>query len=276
MKTCKKTLILASFFGFALLLNSCDKEDETQAVADFSAEDAALAAKADTAIEGTLTIMENGYVENEGSTRGQNMISLFPGCTTITINPNGDGTGTIILDFGAGCTLNNGATVSGKIHLNYEAIINDSRIINYSFENYFYNSNGITGGGEILREFSNTNGFPASTVNEILHVTFPNSTTTATRNGLRIAEWVEGVGSGTWIDNVYHITGNWDTTFSNGFERSGLVTETLVRRLNCPYIVSGMLEVAQDGLTGLLDFGNGDCDAQAVFTFNGVDYTVFL
>tara|TARA_R100000935_G_scaffold44696_2_gene67629 strand:+ start:53559 stop:54389 length:831 start_codon:yes stop_codon:yes gene_type:complete len=276
MKTCKKTLILASLFSFAFLLHSCDKEDDAQAAVDFSAEDAALAAKADTAIEGTLTIMENAYDENEEATRGQNSISLFPGCTTITINPNGDGTGTVILDFGTGCTLNNGATVSGKINLAYEAIVNDSRILNYTFDNYFYNGNGVAGGGEILREFSNANGFPASTVNETITVSFPNSTTTATRNGLRIAEWVEGVGSGTWTDNVYHITGNWDTTFTNGFERSGLVTETLVRRLNCPYLVSGILEVTQDGLTGSLDFGDGECDAQAIFTFNGVDYTVFL
>jgi hypothetical protein len=180
------------------------------------------------------------------------------------------------LDFGAGCTLNNGANVSGIIDLNYEAILNHSRIINYTFEDYFYNENGVTGGGEIVREFSNSNGNPASTGNEIITVSFPNSTVTATRNGLRIAEWVAGVGSGTWVDNVYHITGNWDTTFTNGFERSGLVTETLVRRLDCPYLVSGTLEVTQNGLTGSLDFGNGACDAQAVFTFDGVEYTLFL
>jgi hypothetical protein len=276
MKTLKKTLILTAFFSIAFFTQSCDKEEDTPVADDFSTENAAIAAKADTAIEGTLTIMENGYDENEGAARGQNMISLFPACTTIILEANGDGTGTIVLDFGSGCTLNNGATVSGKINLSYEAIVNDSRIINYTFENYFYNGNGVTGGVEIIREFSNVNGFPASTVNETITVSFPNSTTTATRNGLRIAEWVEGVGSGTWTDNVYHITGNWNTTFTNGFERSGLVTEKLVRKLNCPYLVSGVLEVSQDGLTGSLDFGNGGCDAQAIFTLNGVDYPVFL
>jgi len=276
MKILKKTLVLASLFSFIFILNSCDKEDEVQVVVDFSAEDAALAASADTAIEGTLTIIENGYDENDASTRGQNSLSLFPVCASVTLVANGDGTGTIVLDFGTGCTLNNGAAVSGKINLNYEAIVNDSRIINYTFEDYIYNENGITGGGEVVREFSNSNGNPTSTVNEIITVSFPNSTVTATRSGLRIAEWVAGVGSGTWVDNVYNITGNWDTTFTNGFERSGVVTEVLVRRLDCPYLVSGLLEVTQDGLTGSLDFGNGSCDAQAVFTFNGVDYTVFL
>jgi len=276
MKTLKKTLILASLFSFTFLMNSCDKDEDAPTAVDFSAEDAALAAKADTAIEGTLTIMENGFNENEGATRGENDLSLFSACASITLAANGDGTGTITLDFGTGCTLNNGANVSGKIILNYGAIVNDSRIINYTFDDYFYNGNGVAGGGEIVRELSNANGYPASTVNETITVSFPNSTITATRNGLRIAEWVEGVGSGTWVDNVYHITGNWDTSFTNGFERSGLVTETLVRKLNCPYLVSGILEVTQDGLTGSFDFGNGECDAQAVFTFNGVDYTVFL
>lgn len=276
MKTSKKTRILVSLFCFTFLLNSCDKDEDAPVAIDFSANDAAFAAKADTAIEGTLTIMENGYDENEGATRGQNNLSLFPACATVILEANGDGTGTIILDFGSGCTLNNGANVSGKINLTYEAILNNSRIINYTFDNYFYNGNGVTGGGEIVRELSNSNGNPASTVNETIIVSFPSSSVTATRDGLRIAEWVEGVGSGTWIDNVYNITGNWETRFTNGFERSGLVTETLVRRLDCPYLVRGILEVTQDGLTGSFDFGNGECDAQAVFTFNGVDYTVLL
>ena len=274
MKTLHKTLILASLLSSSIFLNSCDKEDETQPVQEYSADEAALAAQADTAIEGTITIMENGYDESDAARNTS--ISLFPECTSIGFEPNGDGTGTITLDFGTGCTLNNGATVSGIIILAYEAIVNDSRVIHYTFDNYFYNGNGVEGGGEILRELTNNNGNPQSTVNETITVTFPSSTTTATRNGLRIAEWVEGVGSGTWTDNVYHITGNWDTTFTNGFERSGVVTETLVRRLNCPYLVSGVLEVTQDGLTGSLDFGNGDCDAQATFTFNGVDYPIFL
>lgn len=46
--------------------------------------------------------MENGYGENEAATRNPNSLSLFPACATITLEANGDGTGTILLDFGNG------------------------------------------------------------------------------------------------------------------------------------------------------------------------------
>jgi hypothetical protein len=166
--------------------------------------------------------------------------------------------------------------VSGKIILEYEPIIGGTRTITYSFENYFYNNNGVTGGGEIFRQIANQNGNPQSTVNETINVSFPNTTVTATRNGLRIAEWVEGVGSGTWQDNVYHITGNWDTTFTNGFQRSGEVTEKLVRKLSCLYLVSGTLEIEQQSITGVLDFGDGSCDNLATFTVNGQVYEIIM
>ena len=63
---------------------------------------------------------------------------------------------------------------------------------------------------------------------------------------------------------------------SNGFERTGVVTETLVRKLSCLYLVSGRIEVTQEGLTGTLDFGDGDCDAIATIIFNGNEYPVVL
>ncbi|HBR53510.1 MAG TPA: hypothetical protein DEA82_04700 [Flavobacteriaceae bacterium] len=279
MKTLKKTIMISALFGMALFAVSCDKDDDTASegdVANFSAENAVLAAKADNAIEGTLNIMETAFDESEGPDNGGTNLSLFSDCATIIVNANGDGTGTILLDFGDVCTLNNGASVSGKINLAYEAIVDNSRTINYTFENFTYNSNGVEGGGEIVRTLANANGNPASTVNETITVSFPSSTVTATREGLRVAEWVEGVGSGTWVDNVYDITGNWITTFSNGFERTGIVTETLVRRLDCFYLVAGELEVSQNGLTGSLDFGDGVCDNNAVFTFNGVEFPVLL
>ena len=107
-------------------------------------------------------------------------------------------------------------------------------------------------------------------------MSFPNTTITATREGTRTVEWAEGFGSGTWVDNVYYITGNWNTVFSNGFERSGEVTETLVRKLDCLYLVSGILEIQQEGFVGTIDWGNGDCDNAATLTINGYEFPVIL
>lgn len=264
---------LACAFGLSILLTACNKDDDNQTTVNFSAENAVLAAKTDATVDGTLNILENGYEEGENGRSP--IVSLFPECTVITINSNGNG-GTITLDFGTSCELNNGAIVSGVILMEYGAIVEGTRTIDYSFQDFTYNGNGVTGGGEILREISNSNGNPSSTVNETIVVSFPNTAVTATRTGLRIAEWVEGIGSGTWLDNVYHINGNWNTTFSNGFERNGEVVETLVRKLNCLYFVSGIIEVTQDGFTGSLDYGPGTCDNNAVVNINGTDYPIFL
>ena len=275
MKILLRTLIACALIPGTLLFTSCEKDESTTSTAGFSAENSIIAAKTDNTVEGTLTILEHGYDE-QVSGRSANIVSLFTDCTTITLNENGDGTGTVVFDFGEGCTLRNGATVSGIINLEYQAIVNDSRTIMYDFQDFTYNDNGVVGGGRIVRKLTNANGNPESMINETITVSFPNSDITATREGERIAEWVEGVGSGTWSDNVYHINGGWTTTFTNGFERTGEVTKTLVRRLSCIYLVEGILEVTQDGLTGSLDFGEGACDNVAIFTINGSQYTVNL
>ncbi len=275
MKITLKKTALFSFLFAGILLTGCSKDDDSgdTNTLNFSAENTARAAQADNIVEGTLNIMENGYVEVE---EGRNSsVSFFPSCTVITIMPNGDG-GTIILDFGDGCQLNNGATVAGIINLEYDPFENGSRTIDYTFEDFTYNNHGVSGGGEIVREISNQNGNPQSTVNESIIVSFDGTNITATRDGLRIAEWVEGVGSGTWMDNVYHITGNWSTVFSNGFTRTGEVTETLVRELSCLYLVSGTLEIQQEGFTGAIDWGTGECDNLATLIVNGQEYPIIL
>ena len=273
MKTiAPKVIMLCSMF--LIFFTSCETDETNDPETNFSEVDNSRAAKTDNVIEGTLNIMEQAFEENEGLTR-QNSSSLFPECTTITIVLNGDG-GTITVDFGESCTLNNGSVVSGKIILVYGAFIGGTRTINYTFENYYYNNNGVTGGGEIFKEISNNNGNPQSTVNETIVVSFPNTEMTATRVGLRVSEWVEGVFSGTWTDNVYHVTGNWDTTFTNGFHRSGNVTEKLVRRLSCNYIESGTIDFEQQGFTAVLDFGDGTCDNEAILTIDGQEILIIL
>lgn len=269
----KITIVLC--VTITLFFMSCQVDNQDDTTVNFSTEDSTMAALADDVAEGTLNIMEIGYEENGGEPNPLRSASLFTSCTTITLTTNGNG-GTIILDFGDSCELSNGAIVSGKINLVYGAIVGGTMTINYTFENYTYNENGVTGGGEIFREISNDNGNPQSTVNELITVSFPNSVITATRDGLRVVEWTEGVGSGTWIDNVYQVTGNWDTTFTNGFSRSGEVTEALVRKLSCMYLVSGKLLVEQGGLSGEIDWGNGSCDNLATFTYDGTTYPIIL
>ena len=276
MKNVFKNLTFVLFgFGF-LLLVGCNTDENNDPSADtFSSEDSARAAKTDNIVEGALNIMEQAFVEKELEAKSAGGFSLFPECTVITVGTQGNQL-TILLDFGNFCVLNNGSVVSGKIAMVYGPLLSGTYTVTYSFEEFIYNGNGVSGGGEIFYEIANQNGNPQSTVNESITVSFPNTTVTGTRNGMRTSEWVEGVGSGTWLDNVYHITGNWDTNFTNGFQRSGEVTSTIVRKLSCLYLVSGRLEVSQDGLNAAIDFGDGKCDNKAIIILNGHEFPIIM
>lgn len=268
--------LIVAFFTMSIFLTSCDKEENnTNEDVNFSSDDSTRAAKMDNIADGTFNIMEQAFVENETEGRGVTQFSLFPACTVITVGMQGN-VFTILLDFGDSCTLNNGNVVSGSIFLEYGPLVSGTYTVNYTFQDFVFNGNAVSGGGTILYEIANQNGNPQSTVNESITVSFPNNSVTGTRNGIRISEWVEGVGSGNWVDNVYHVTGNWQTQFTNGFDRSGEVTETLVYKTACPYLVAGRLEVTQDGVTAAIDFGDGACDNQAVFIYNGQEYPFIM
>lgn len=270
----KFTVVL--FLMGSFVFTSCEKdENNPNEEVNFSSENSVRASKMDNIAEGTFNIMEQAFAENEAEGRGTTVLSLFPSCTEITVGLDGNVV-TILLDFGDSCTLNNGNVVSGSILLEYGPLVGGVYTINYTFQDFVFNDNSVSGGGEILYEIANQNGNPQSTINESIQVSFPNNTVTGTRNGVRISEWVEGVGTGTWVDNVYHITGNWQTVFSNGFDRNGEVTEVLVRKLACHYLVSGVLEVSQDGVTAAIDFGDGQCDNQAIFIYNGEEYPFIM
>ncbi len=276
MKIIPFRLIVAFFTMSIFLFTSCEKEenDSTEEV-DFSSDNSMRAAKTDNVAEGTFNIIEQAFVENETGGKGTTMFSLFPQCTQITVGTQGN-VFTILLDFGVSCTLNNGNIVSGSIFLEYGPLTNGTYTVNYTFQNFVFNGNGVSGGGTILYEIANQNDNPQSTVNESITVSFPNTTVTGTRIGTRVSEWVEGVGSGTWIDNVYHVTGNWQTEFTNGFERSGEVTETLVFKTACQWVVDGILEVSQDGVTAAINFGDGECDNEAIFIYNGEEFPFIM
>src|SRR5690606_29182721 len=115
MKIIPFRLIVAFFTMGIFLFTSCDKEENNSSEeVNFNSENSTRAAKMDNIAEGTFNIMEQAFVENETGGRGVTQFSLFPACTEITVGFQGN-VFTILLDFGASCTLNNGNVVSGSI-----------------------------------------------------------------------------------------------------------------------------------------------------------------
>ncbi|MEZ4858640.1 MAG: hypothetical protein R2781_07500 [Flavobacteriaceae bacterium] len=275
MNTFVKKIALLFFASSILFFTACKKDDDGNEpeTINFSAENTTRVAQMDDIVEASANIAESGYVKIEEP--AQLATSFFTAaCPTFEISGGGNGSGTIVIDFGTSCQLLNGALVSGKINLSYSALTAGIRNIDYVYEDFTYNGYGVSGGGTITRDIS-TN-VPKSIIDENIAVTFTGTTVTGTRTGIRIVEWVEGFGSGTWTDNVFEIEGNWQTNLSNGFSRTGEVTQTLIREASCRYLVSGKISVTQEGLTGILDFGNGVCDPFATITFNGQEFPIIL
>ena len=270
-----KKVILA--VTMTLILVSCSGSDDSIPETNISVDDSALAAKSDVILEATQHIVESGYNYIEEPDRMPNSI-FGTSCPSFDVSVDGTQV-TLIVDFGASCQLLSGPEVSGQIILEYGPRVGGFRTIDYVYQDFYFNGHQISGGGQIIRESENTNGNPQSSLSENITVAFSGTNITANRIGTRIVEWVEGLGSGTWIDNVYHIWGDWETTLSTGFVRTGLVNATspLVRGLAlCDYIVAGVMEITQENLSGTLDFGDGTCDATAVLTVNCIEFTINL
>lgn len=265
-----------AIIGILLLFTSCSKDDTDQVTdeptAELTAEQSKRNAEADQATDAVFNLIEMAYAENEEN-EGRNA-SLFSDCVTITISSE-NGVTFVTLDFGFGCQLHNGAVVSGKIHLTYGPVVAGTVTITYVFEDFTYNNKGIEGGGSIYRERNNANGNPQSTANKAIEISFPNGLV-ANVVGTRVAEWIEGVGSGTWMDNVFLITGDREIEFSSGFTHYAIVTEALRREATCQYFVSGVIEITRNNNTGSLDFGDGTCDNIAILTVNGVEHIIYL
>lgn len=277
MKTNRLPLGMLAIFVLTLLFTACSKDEETTVTEDntveLTAEQSKQNAEADQATDEVFQLIELAYAENEEN-EGR-AASLFTDCVTITISSE-NGVTFVTLDFGFGCVLNNGALVSGIINLTYGPVIAGTRTITYTFENFTYNNKEIAGGGTIYRERNNANGNPQSTVNKAIQITFPNGLV-AQVTGTRVAEWIEGVGSGSWMDNVYLITGDRDIDFSTGFTHNAIVTVPLRKEATCPHFVSGVIEITRNLGTGTLDFGDGICDNIAVLTLgNGTEITIIL
>ena len=217
--------------------------------------------ESDQIAEEVASIAEDVYATEEitAISKGSYRSDFLPDCVTIT-TVSTDTTREKTIDFGAGCELPNGNVLSGIIVMSYAIDMElAEKTITLALEDFTFNGVVVAGGA-----------------NASFNATWPDGET-ASFNGTRTREWIEGYGSGFWGDNVFLITGN--RTFvnraGNTFEK--VVTVPLRRELSCRFIVSGVLEITRNANTANLDFGDGSCDAKGTLTYpDGSSDEVFL
>ncbi len=271
-------------FGMMLALfffSSCNNDSKDNA-SDLTAEETDVNAKIDMITDDVSKIVEDQLTSQiNGGGRMLLPGRFLPDCVTLTNTIVGS-TWTRTVDFGTtGCALKNGNILKGKIIVSGSIDLNKTALtINYSFVDFYHNAKLIKGNKTVVisQKSTSTNQIhPVATMTLDMTVTFPNGNV-YTRVGTRIREMVEGIDTpSVWLDNVFLITGNWTTTLPNGSTQTSTITTPLKIRMNCNYIVSGVLAFTRNNNTAILDYGiDNGCDNQATATINGVTYPITL
>ncbi|SDR91959.1 hypothetical protein SAMN04515667_0991 [Formosa sp. Hel1_31_208] len=263
--------VMLAFVVLGLAFTSCSNDEaavpaETQ---NTEISEVALSSEIDTAANVIGDVIISAYEGQESDELGRlaEPDSGLPECVTITLVAQ-QNFRELTLDFGTeGCVVN-GHLLRGQIVLTYTRNPEAQEILlTYDLIDFYFNAKNIIGSKTLLKELSNDNGNPQFTHTLDLTVIWPNGAQ-ASREGLRIREWVEGFGSGVFSDNVFEVTGNWTTTFVNGNEHTYQVVVPLRREVICLYFVSGSVDVQRTNFGGTFDYGSGACDNAATFTFN--------
>ena len=286
-----KTTNLILGFALALTILSCSKEENSNGNA-ISTEDAQVSSKIDAMNDDVSAIVEeeeaNTYSNAINGKTSELIESELTSCATITRVPAfgtvptvGD-TVTKTIDFGAGCTLNSGNVVSGRIVISFVFQPGaTSHTINYSFDNFFHNGIAFNGDKTFTRTMTTApNAHPIVTMTMDLTATLPNGAVYR-RVGNRVREIIEGFGDAVLANNVYQITGSWVTTGPNSGTQTSTVTTPLNVKMSCmavnkPLLVSGIITIVRNTNTATLDFGDGTCDNLAVLTVNGNNYNIVI
>lgn len=269
----KLLLLLLAIGSISLVITSCQKDDDqdTSAALDNalveSIFDNAQTISDQAAIKGELTT----YVPGSGE-------ELFSGCAVITLNTTVSPK-QLTIDFGSvNCLCKDGRNRRGKIIVTFTGGYRDSgTVINHSFDQYFVNDHEVTGTKSVTNNGRNTDGNLSFTIDVDAEVIKPNNRGTISWKSLRTREWVEGEGTATWLDDVYHITGNASGITASGLNYTMDITKDLRKEIGFKHVVSGTLEF-KPGKKALriIDYGDGTRDNKATVEINGITFDIVL
>lgn len=278
-----------------VLLFSCKKNDkEPDNSSNANQQDAAIAVAADAQAEAVFNdAFDNSMGSNNeaglGSGIGEfgrhfsgrgNGVDSIPACVTITVSPETRGVfpKTVTLDFGDGCTGMRGHVRKGKIITVFTGRMREAgNTATTTFENYYFDTLKVEGSQVIANKTEGNNRKLTLTVQEGKLIAPSGSYVTWNRS--RSWEQTEGNGTESPLDDRFSITGNANgkvVTASSTSSWTEEIIQPLTREFICPWITEGQTKVVRDPFTGILDYGNGDCDNKAVLTLNGFSIDITM
>ncbi len=271
-----------------LTFTACKKD---KALNDDTSDTAAVDenAQADETFSDIFTSISNFSTENDASftavaapnkSETQSLglkVLAVASSPTITIAPLGNTwPKTVIFDFGTGITKND-ITRKGKIIAVYSKKFKEmGAVIAITFDNYFVNNTKIEGTKTITNNGKNAAGnYTFSVV--VAKSRINDSRGTFTYEASRTLEWTKGESTLAILDDEYAITGASIGVNSKGITYSTNITSPLIKKIGWPYLVAGIIEIKPSSKSlRILNYGNGELDAKAILTINGVSKEIFL
>ncbi|WP_272150628.1 hypothetical protein [Tenacibaculum aiptasiae] len=252
------------FIAGLLLFASCESNDGIDIEGDgVTTEEILNVVLADDISTEIDEVIEDDGIESGFESKSATPPSNHPSCVVRTSEETATGK-IVTLDFGDGCEGKRGREFAGKIIIEYVKTSNSfSKTV--TFENFSVEGNSVEGGKSIVKVKENSNGNPEATFTIDIKITLE-SGVEIIKKGTKIKEKIEGADTDDRGDDVYSISGSWESINKNGVVKTATITTNLRREWACKYIVSGVIELSRDGATATLDFGDGSCDNLATLT----------
>jgi hypothetical protein len=273
MRPIRISLILLMAIAMAVAVVSCKKEKNDSKDNTTWASDNSLAEKT----FGDVKNIADEAMATQGKSTSFDTIYLGP-CVLVTLDlavfPY-----ELTIDFGTtNCLCNDGHYRRGRIVTTFTGLYHvTGTVITHTFDNYFVDDNQVLGTVVITNQGPNNAGHPIFSVEVNGSIIKANNGGTITWVSSRTNEWAAGYDTPQWWDDIYLITGTGTGTGTDGKIYTMEITSAVEVKLNCHWIVAGILEIQpQDYPLIIVDYGDGTCDATAVVTINGVDYTITM
>lgn len=270
---------LALILSLSFVFFSCTKEDNpvTNSLTDTDL----LLASVQTSFGDNLDINYSSQLSDDYSSySSRNSESTLVTCATISIdnaNP-GEFPKTISVDFGTGCEIN-GITRSGTLTITLtDYVMNYGSKMTIVRGNDYY-INGYKFEGTIVYENITTNINLPEWTRDLTNgkITTPTGGV-FTYTDTRSMQLIEGAGTATLIDNTYKaISGTRTVVRPDDTTLTCTVLTPLIKSYSCAHISEGTLDLQGTFLDGVLDYGDGTCDASATYTHsNGQVFNIGL
>jgi hypothetical protein len=279
-----KTKVLMMITAIAVLsFSSCKKDNISGAVDQTSANLADDDAVTDVVFEDVYNTADNATIILDQMTKNLDARSLTvstDSCPSITITrPTADLWPKIVtVDYGTSCTGINDNVRSGKIIIEVTGPrlqVGSKRTV--TFDNYYFNGMKVEGTKVLENMGYNSNQ------NLVISVKLTDGKVTLS-DGKTIErtvdhkrEWIAGLLTKNIWDDECLITGTATGVNIDGVAYTNTITTALHWTRACRFLVSGVVNIQRDGKDPItLDYGNGDCDAKAVVTKDGVSKEILL